>query len=118
MRRLYPALGDSGPRGHTGPMSLVAHLAALASLASQTPGPAAPHEPPADPRCRLFGAIVDEAGAPVAGVTLSVNGSRASSVGVQRFGVPPGWKDPAPVTTGADGKFSVSFVPPRTFQFK
>jgi hypothetical protein len=94
-------------------MPLAALLAVVAALAPHGQDPA----PEPDQRCRIFGAFVDELGAPVAGVTLAVSGSRASLDRARRFGSPKGWQDPAPVTTGEDGRFSLSFVPPGAFQF-
>src|SRR5688572_21251432 len=121
IHRLYRAHGGFDAHCHTGAMPLVALLAALATLAAQTPvlAPAleAPRESPRDERCRLFGAFVDEAGAPVAGVTLRVSGQPATSVPARRSGIDPGWQNPVPNTTGEDGRCSVSFAPPSAHRF-
>lgn len=92
-------------------------LAALfAVVAALVPGVQDP-TPSLDQPCRLIGALVDVAGAPLADVTLNVIGWQANAERARRFGVPPGWQNPASITTGDDGEFSLSFVPPRAFQF-
>ena len=96
-------------------MPLAALLAVLATLAPHDQDPPAPS--PADLPCRLFGVFVDEAGAPVEGVSLRISGWQGNAERAKRFGLPQNWQNPAPVTTGDDGKFSLSFVPPRAFQF-
>jgi hypothetical protein len=99
-------------------MAIATLLALAAALAPRIQDPAPPPDaPPPDPPCRISGAFVDEAGLPIAGVTFSVSGTRGSAERVERFGLPQGWQNPAPVTSGDDGKFSVSFVPPRAFGF-
>jgi len=86
----------------------------LAALAPFAPG----QEPvPDDTPCTLRGVLVDEAGAPVPGVTLAASGWEANSDLVRRFGTPKNWQDPAPVTTDAEGRFVLTFVPPRAYQF-
>jgi len=84
-------------------------LFAVASLAQDPPA--------ADPPCALVGRLVDEAGAPLAGVTLHTSGWEANSDRVRAFGRPTGWSNPAPVETDAEGRFRVAFVPPRAYQF-
>jgi hypothetical protein len=96
--------------------TFLAVLATLAPYVQEPPAPS-PAEPPPDAPCRLFGVFVDEAGAPVDGVALSISGWQGNAERAKRFGLPQNWQNPAPVTTGADGKFSLSFVPPRAFQF-
>jgi hypothetical protein len=93
--------------------SIATLVTVVATLAPYVQDPA---PEPAEP-CRLSGAFVDEAGHAVSGVKLSVHGFQANSERVRRFGLPQGWQDPAPITTGADGKFTVSFLAPRAFQF-
>ncbi|MCP3917387.1 MAG: hypothetical protein GY711_17715 [bacterium] len=70
-----------------------------------------------DAPCRLHGRLVDTKGAPVAGAKVAVHGWGANSERKQRYGVPKNWKDPEAVESDADGKYSVSFVPARAFQF-
>jgi hypothetical protein len=97
-------------------MLLVALVAALATIAPQALDPARAHGAPSDEPCRLYGEFVDEAGAPVAGAVLRIFGGPASVLGASP-GAPRGWQHVTSATTGGDGKFSLSFVPPRTFAF-
>jgi len=53
--------------------TLLAVLATLAPYVQEPPAPS-PAEQPPDPPCRLFGVFVDEVGAPVEGVRVSVGG--------------------------------------------
>lgn len=75
-----------------------------------TPRPGPDRTAVADPRITTVrGRIVDATtGAPIGGAVATTHsqpwGARPSE---------PGWRDPDPVTTGADGTFAVKFVPSR-----
>lgn len=90
----------------------LACLAVGISLLAQGPPPA--EDPDA---CRIHGQLVDEAGAPVAGVQLSIKGSRAGSARRKRFGLPSDWVDPGPFVTDEEGRFDIRFIPPQAFRF-
>ena len=66
------------------------------------------------------GRAVDPEGNPIAGVTASVGGWTANSARMDAYRAEHGeveWEDPEPVTTTADGRFEVRFVPPPPYQF-
>ncbi|MBL8804513.1 MAG: sigma-70 family RNA polymerase sigma factor [Planctomycetes bacterium] len=56
-------------------------------------------------------------GAPAVGVPLRLSARPANDDLVARFGVPESWTGPTPAPTDAEGRFEVSFEPPRAFQF-
>jgi len=56
-------------------------------------------------------------GSPAAGVPLRLSARPANDDLVARFGVPESWTGPTPAATDAEGRFEVSFEPPRAFQF-
>ncbi|MEZ6017086.1 MAG: carboxypeptidase regulatory-like domain-containing protein [Planctomycetota bacterium] len=104
-------------------MTLLALASVLAYLAAASielpPAPTAAQEPTPveDAACTLHGVLVDELGDPVSGATIAVQGWQSNSDRARQFGVPKSWQNPTPVTSGEDGRFSVSFVPPRAYQF-
>lgn len=98
-------------------MPLLALFAALAAIAPQRLDPAPSPGAPLDRPCRLFGELVDAAGAPVAGAVLRIHGGPGWSVLGPSPGAPRGWQHVTSDTTGDDGKFSLTFVPPRTFEY-
>jgi RNA polymerase sigma-70 factor (ECF subfamily) len=56
-------------------------------------------------------------GAPAVGVPLRLSARPANDDLVARFGVPESWTGPTPAPTDVEGRFEVSFEPPRAFQF-
>lgn len=72
------------------------------------------------PLATVRGRCVDEHGAPVAGCRVHVHGWTANSQRMdawRRDHPEPEWKDPATITTLADGTFVHTFWPPPPFQF-
>lgn len=69
----------------------------------------------------LRGRCVDGDGAPLAGCRVRLHGWGAGSERLDAYlrenGAPPDWQSPPVQHTGADGRFSFSFVPPPPFQF-
>lgn len=68
----------------------------------------------------LFGRCVDEAGAPLAGVTVGLHGWTGNSQRLAAYKREHGavvWQDPEDQRTSADGRFVVRFVPPPPYQF-
>lgn len=113
-----PEIGPGGPRdtGRVGQAAVAAErVAPVAEAALPAPNDvrreaAAPAAPaPAATLCTLHGRCVDEAGRAIAGCVATVGGSplrRGDEAAA------PAWQAPEPVTTGADGRFVFSFVPP------
>lgn len=56
-------------------------------------------------------------GSPAVGVPLRLSARPSNDDLVARFGVPESWTGPTPAPTDAEGRFEVSFDPPRAFQF-
>lgn len=78
-------------------------------------------ESPAVPELHLDlahvrGRCVDEAGAPLVGCTVKLDGwgSNANRMAMQGE---VAWHDPEPIVTGTDGRFDVRFAPPSGLQF-
>lgn len=100
----------------------------LPAAASAARGGAAERDevPPRRERARppdgaeLRGRCIDEAGNPLAGVTVDLHGWGANQERMDAHHREHGevvWEDPEQYTTGADGRFAVRFVPPPPYQF-
>ncbi|MCA8970636.1 MAG: hypothetical protein KDC95_12660 [Planctomycetes bacterium] len=69
---------------------------------------------------RIVGRCVDEHGKPLAGCVVHLHGWGANTERMDAYRKDhdaPAWTDPDDVTTGADGRFVIEFVPPPPFQF-
>jgi len=64
----------------------------------------------------LRGRMLDSGGAPLAGVTLQLRGFVANDQRVQKYGAPKEWAA-RQTQSDAEGRFSIEFDPPRSFQF-
>src|SRR6185436_18024993 len=60
----------------------------------------------------IHGRFVFPGGAPAAGVSIEMHGWQSNQERVLQFGEPEDWVDPQ-AETDADGRFTVSFDPPR-----
>lgn len=87
----------------------------LAAPTSRTPGSAAATRDEGEATVR--GRFVLEDGGPAAGVRARLHGWQANTARVREHGVPDDWHDPDTVETDADGRFVLTLVPPRAFQF-
>jgi hypothetical protein len=70
----------------------------------------------AQPPAEIRGRLLRDDGTPAAGVPVKVHGWGANQDRERLHGVPEDWQDPE-AKTGADGRFSIRFDPPRAFQF-
>ena len=75
-------------------------------LATQDPEPA-----------EIQGRFLLPDGSPATGVGVRLKGMRSNSDLVIKYGLPENWKDPAPIITDAEGRFSIRFEAPLAFQF-
>ncbi len=70
---------------------------------------------------RIHGRVVDEAGAPLAGVLVELKGRAPNDearVTWERAHGRIAWRDPRPITTAADGTFAFRIEPPEPFTFQ
>ncbi|MCK6445589.1 MAG: carboxypeptidase-like regulatory domain-containing protein [Planctomycetes bacterium] len=86
---------------------------ATVAVSEATPKP----EPEPEPvLARVRGrCIAKESGAPLAGCTVTFDGMPRNLEELERHGEVD-WHDPAPVVTGADGRFEIAFDPPPPYQ--
>ena len=73
-------------------------------------------DPDAGKLAELRGRFVLEGGTPAVGAIVKVHGWGRNDEFVMRYGEPKGWNDPS-ASCDADGRFSLSFDPPRAYQF-
>jgi hypothetical protein len=95
----------------------VAVLAAASVLSSALTPPPAPRAPvagrqePAPPApARIHGRFVDELGAPVEGVELSLRGRPLRTATTSAPSGAVAWQDPPPSSSDANGRFELTFV--------
>lgn len=88
---------------------------AVADALARTPAPV-----PEERAAMVTGRIVDAAHRPLAGATVRLSGRSRDPETGQQWLLEQGrfvWEDPAPVTTGADGRFELRCDPPPPFAF-
>ncbi len=89
---------------------------ARAVVPAETPHVVAKPEASPPASAEIHGRFLLPDGRPASGVIAQVEGAAGNQERVDAFGLPKDWSVP-PATSGADGKFSSTFDPPRAFQF-
>ena len=125
---IMPAIANTGAPDLSRDAGPAPEPLAQSKPAERTITPTALQEAPADRAATragrmtlLRGRCVDaRSGAPLAGCAASLHGFEASAdrmdAHLGRYG-PVEWKDPDGVTTAADGRFEIRFVPPGPYRF-
>jgi len=89
-------------------------LAAPARDARAALAAARQHDPDA---ATVRGRFLSPGGAPATGVQVRLRGEARNDARAREHGIPEDWEDPPAVETDSGGRFALTLVPPRAFEF-